>query len=67
MSGGAMEYLYSRMEYYTDTIPEGEFRDFYEAFTNLLRDYEWYLSGDHGEETWKDILKDFNDDWGMEF
>ena len=63
MSGGSMDYLYSKIEYAARQIPDKEIRKLAFDFAELMHDCEWYVDCGIGEETWLKTLNTFKQKW----
>ena len=50
MSGGAMDYVYYKLEVAACETHDIEIRHLLEDLSKVLRDEEWYYSGDISEE-----------------
>ena len=64
MSGGSFDYMYRRFEeMYAGNMEDIELNQLVVDMAKLLKDLEWYTSGDTCEETYRASVKVFKDKW----
>lgn len=64
MSGGAYEYMYfSFLEMYGNEMRDAELNELIEDLSALLKELEWWQSGDTSEEDYYKALKEFKAKW----
>ena len=64
MSGGSFDYMYRRFEEtYAGSMEDIELNQLVVDMAKLLKDLEWYTSGDTCEETYHLAVKVFKDKW----
>lgn len=63
MSGGHFDYGYAYLDRYEGQMEDDELNELLVAFRGLLRDLEWYKSGDTDEEEYQEQVKYFKDKW----
>ncbi len=61
MSGGAMDYVYYKLEVAACETHDIEIRHLLEDLSKVLRDEEWYYSGDISEERYLETRQAFMD------
>lgn len=63
MSGGSYDYTYQRLDIYLGRLYDDELEDFMIDLQFLLKDLEWWRSGDIGEEAYRDSVSKFKKLW----
>jgi len=64
MSGGALDYAYSRLEMdVAGKMYDPEMEDLLRDFTKVLHDLEWWLSADIAEDDYRKTLNHFKKKW----
>lgn len=71
MSGGHFNYMDSSLKIeifgFTDKVHnvfgDRELSELTWDLLNLLHDYDWFVSGDTGEESWRKAKKEFKEKW----
>lgn len=64
MSGGSRNYTYYRIEEeYVGRMYDPEINALMKDVAGLAHDVEWYDSGDYGEETYRDSVREFKKKW----
>ena len=63
MSGGSMNYICWQIEEEADKMGDPELIALVKDVATLMHDREWYLSGDTGDETWKESKEAFKKKW----
>lgn len=63
MSGGSMDYLYSRIEEYADKLDDPEMQDMARDFARVCHDAEWWQSADSSEALYRKAVERFKRKW----
>lgn len=64
MSGGSYNYNYCTIrEYYVGDMYDIELDEMMEDLVELLRDLEWWQSGDYSEEDYRETVRRFKAKW----
>ena len=63
MSGGSMDYLYSRVREYSDSANDPEITELMDDLADVLHEMEWWHSCDIGEEQYREAVRKFKDKW----
>ena len=71
MSGGHFNYLDSSLknemfgwsDKFHNVLDDRELSELVWDILDLLHDYDWYISGDTGEDSWLEARKEFKDKW----
>ena len=64
MSGGSFNYLYRQVATeYIGKMHDMELDDMMDDLAQLLHDLEWWISGDYGEEQYRDTVCAFKGKW----
>lgn len=63
MSGGSLNYFYSRLEEHCNDLGDRELNELVKDLAELFHDREWFLSGDTGEGDWNESRDDFKKKW----
>ena len=63
MSGGSLDYFYSRLEEHIGDFQDKELDELVEDLAKLFHDREWYLSGDYCEGSWNEARDNFKKKW----
>lgn len=71
MSGGHFNYLDSSLknemfgwsDKFHNVLDDRELSELVWDILDLLHDYDWYISGDTGEDSWIGARKEFKDKW----
>ena len=63
MSGGILDYFYSRLEERAGDFQDRELDDLVRDLAKLFHDREWYLSGDTCEGKWNEARDEFKKKW----
>lgn len=71
MSGGAFDYIDSQLKSqifgwankFNNALEDLELSELVWDILDLLHEYDWYTSGDTGEDTWLEGKKKFKDKW----
>jgi hypothetical protein len=64
MSGGSYDYLYSRIEdTYVDRMFDKQLNRMMNDLCGVLKELEWWQSGDTGEEEYREAVKSFKNQW----
>lgn len=64
MSGGSYSYIYSRLEEECGgRMYDAEMNDLIKDLCEVLRDLEWWQSGDSSEDCYRKTLTKFKDKW----
>lgn len=64
MSGGSFDYMYSKIrDTYKGELHDQELEEMLEDFCGLLKELEWWQSGDRSEEQYEKIVLDFKLRW----
>jgi len=64
MSGGSYNYIYSRVdEECAGRMFDREMNDMMKDIARVLKDLEWWQSGDSGEERYRETVKAFKVKW----
>lgn len=63
MSGGSMNYFYSKLDMYTDVFNDPEMNDLLKDLVALFHDKEWADSGDTCDGTYNEALLKFKNKW----
>ena len=63
MSGGSMNYVCYRLDEEADYMGDRELIELVKDVAKLMHDREWYISGDYGEDTWKESAQAFKEKW----
>jgi len=66
MSGGSLDYFYSRLEVHIKDFGDKELNDLVADLAVLFHDREWFLSGDTGEGHWNESRDAFKAKWFTE-
>lgn len=66
MSGGSLDYFYSRLEEHIGDFKDKELDDLVKDLAQLFHDREWYLSSDIGEGEWDEARDNFKKKWFAE-
>lgn len=66
MSGGSLDYFYSRLEEHIGDFKDKELDELVKDLAQLFHDREWYLSGDTGEGNWNEARDNFKQKWFSE-
>lgn len=65
MSGGSLDYFYSRLEEHIGDFKDVELDDLVKDLVKLFHDREWYLSCDICEGAWRQARDEFKKKWFM--
>lgn len=64
MSGGSYNYGYSTVEYtYVGEMKDTELNEMMKDLVEVLHDLEWWISGDIGEEQYRETVTKFKSKW----
>ena len=63
MSGGSLDYFYSRLQEHEGDFGDKELDDLVSDLADLFHDREWFLSGDTGEGDWNEARDAFKAKW----
>lgn len=64
MSGGSYNYSYSTVEdEYINRMHDVELNDLISDLVPILKAVEWWQSGDHSEEYYREIVSEFKKKW----
>lgn len=64
MSGGSFDYMYSKIrDTYKGELHDQELEEMLEDFCGLLKELEWWQSGDKSEEQYEKSVLDFKLRW----
>ena len=63
MSGGSLDYFFSRLEEHAGDFQDRELDDLVRDLAKLFHDREWYLSGDTCEGKWNEARDAFKKKW----
>lgn len=64
MSGGHFNYMYKDIWWqYNKQMLDPELNELLEDFCDLLKDLEWYESGDTGEDDYRKSVREFKKKW----
>lgn len=66
MSGGSLDYFYSRLEEHSGDFGDKELDDLVKDLAELFHDREWYLSADTGLGDWREARDEFKAKWFTE-
>ena len=63
MSGGSLDYFYSRLEEHVGDFQDAELDDLVKDLAELFHDREWFLSADTCEGDWREARDKFKQKW----
>ena len=63
MSGGSLDYFYSRLEEHVGDFEDKELDELVKDLAELFYKREWYTSGDTSEGDWREARKKFKQKW----
>lgn len=63
MSGGSLDYFYSRLEEHVGDLGDRELDELVKDLAELFYRREWYTSGDTSEGDWREARKAFKQKW----
>jgi len=64
MSGGSFDYMYSKIfGKYKGELHDQELEEMFEDFCGLLKELEWWQSGDTSEDQYRATVHDFKLKW----
>lgn len=63
MSGGSLDYFYSRLEEHAGDFGDKELDELVKDLAELFHDREWYLSSDTGIGDWNEARNAFKAKW----
>lgn len=63
MSGGSLDYFYSRLVEHVGDFKDAELDDLVKDLAELFYTREWLLSGDTNEGVWREARKKFKQKW----
>ena len=66
MSGGSLDYFYSRLEEHVGDFGDKELDSLIKDLVDLFYEREWYLSGDTCEGRWNEARDKFKKKWFTE-
>ena len=66
MSGGSLDYFYSKLEEHVGDFGDKELDELVKDLAELFHDREWYLSCDYGIGTWNEERDAFKEKWFTE-
>lgn len=64
MSGGSLDYLYSKIDYTVcGKMEDAEMNDMMADLVRVIHDLEWYIDDDYGEEEYRKTVREFKQKW----